>query len=304
MSIRSILSVVAAIVVSLLPPSAACARGQDGHESDPAAALAAAIEAACRANQMQFANYLTADNAVAFKGLSDDQRIALLKRFSLSEQPGKPLISADVQNHTVIRCDSPAGTAEFRFGDLRTRENLAFIPVTVVDGANAEFGLVKENGGWRLLSLGLVLLDIPQLSKQWAESDLQVREFAAVSALRELRDAIERYRRAYGKFPDSLQQLGPAPKDQISPELASLVDEQLAAGSEGGYRFRYRIVPGKQEDDTAFEVVAVPEDYGKIGRRSFFLDTAGKIHGADKHGDIAVASDPVIPDPPEAPDEK
>jgi hypothetical protein len=282
----------------LLLPSLASARGQDGHETDPAPALAAALGAACRANETQFANYLTADNAAAFRGLPADQRAALLKRFSLSDQTGKPLVSSDVQNHTIVRCETPAGTAEFRFGNVRTHENLAFIPVAVVDGEKTEFGLVKENGGWRLLSLGLVLLDIPQLSKQWAEADLAEREAAAVLTLRGLDDAIQRYRRAWGKLPDSLEQLGPAPKDQISPDLASLVDEQLAAGSEGGYRFRYRVVPAAQEDQTAFEVVAMPEKYGEIGRRSFLLDSTGKIHGADKHGEMAVAGDPVIPEPP------
>ena len=57
---------------------------------------------------------------------------------------------------------------EYRFGDARTRENLSFITVSVSDGQKTEFGLVRENGGWRLLSLGLVLLNIPQLSQQWA----------------------------------------------------------------------------------------------------------------------------------------
>jgi hypothetical protein len=301
----SLLAVCFAVTLGfLLSPSLACARGQDGHETDPAPALAAALGAACRANETQFENYLTVDNANAFRGLPADQRAALLKRFSLSDQTGKPLVSADVQNHTVVRCETPGGSAEFRFGSVRAHENLAFIPVAVVDGEKTEFGLVKENGGWRLLSLGLVLLDIPQLSKQWAEADLAEREGAAVSTLRVLDDAIQRYRRAWGKLPDSLEQLGPAPKDQISPELASLVDEQLAAGSEGGYRFRYRIVPAAKEDETAFEVVAMPEKYGEIGRRSFLLDAAGKIHGADKHGEMAAASDPVIPEPPDDAGEK
>ena len=81
------------------------------------------------------------------------------------DQTGKPLISSDAQNRTVLRCQTPRGTVEFRFGDARTRENLSFIPVTVPDGENTEFGLVRENGSWRLLSLGLVLLDIPQLTQ-------------------------------------------------------------------------------------------------------------------------------------------
>jgi type II secretory pathway pseudopilin PulG len=271
------------------------AMAQDGRETDPAASLAAALSAACRASEAQFENYLTADNASAFRALPPDQRTAVLKRLALSDQTGKPLLSSDDQNHIVLRCTAPEGTAEFRFGVARTRENLAFIPVAVTDGENTEFGLVKENGGWRLISLGLVLLDIPQLSKQWAESDLAAREDGAIANLRSLAEAIQTYRRAFGKLPDTLTQLGPAPKDQISSDQASLVSDDLATGTDGGYRFRYRIASGEQEDETAFELAAVPETYGKNGRRSFFMDAAGKIHGADKHGDLASAADPVLP---------
>jgi len=110
-----------------------------------------------------------------------------------------------------------------------------------------------------------------------------------------LNDAIQTYRRAFGKLPDSLSQLGPAPKDQISPDQASLVSDELAEGNDGGYRFRYRIVTGAEEDQSAFELAAMPNDYGKTGRRSFFVDASGKVHGADKHGDQATEDDPVIP---------
>jgi type II secretory pathway pseudopilin PulG len=271
------------------------AMAQDGRETDPAASLAAALSAACRGSESQFENYLTADNASAFRALPPDERAAVLKRLALSGQTGKPLLSSDDQNHVVLRCTAPEGTAEFRFGAPRTRENLSFIPVAVTDGENTEFGLVRENGGWRLISLGLVLLDIPQLSKQWAESDLAVREDAAIATLRSLAEAIETYRRAFGKLPDTLAQLGPAPKDQISPDQASLVSDELAMGTDGGYHFRYRVASGEQEDQTAFELAAVPETYGKNGRRSFFMDAAGKVHGADKHGELASADDPVIP---------
>jgi hypothetical protein len=57
------------------------ARAQQEGESNPAAALSAALAAACRADQTQFASFLTAENAAAFRKLPEDQRSALLKRF-------------------------------------------------------------------------------------------------------------------------------------------------------------------------------------------------------------------------------
>lgn len=294
-------ALVAAIILAIFAPSPARAQAQapapapESHESDPAAALSAALAAACRANETQFANYLTADNATAFRALPADQRATFLKHLSVTDEPGKPLISSDTKNHTVLRCESPAATVEYRFGDTRLRENLAFIPVTVVDGNEAEFGLVREKGAWRLLSIGLMLLDIPQLSKQWAAADFVAREDAAIQTLRGLADAVRTYRNSWGRLPESLAELGPAPTDQVSPEQSDLINEHLAAGSQGGYQYRYHIVPAPDGTDTSFELAASPEEYGKTGRRSFLFDSTGKIRGADKQGAVATPEDPLIP---------
>ncbi|HUA00323.1 MAG TPA: hypothetical protein VMB02_08335 [Candidatus Aquilonibacter sp.] len=268
---------------------------QTAAPSDAASALAGALSAACRANENEFANYLTADNAAAFHALPPDERASFMKRFSLSDEAGKPLISSDDRNHTVLRCMTAEQTAEFRFGAVRMRENLAFIPVSVVQAQQTQFGLVRENGGWRLLSLGLVLLDIPELSRQWAESDVAAREDAAISTLHSLAQAIHTYHDAYAKLPGSLAAMGPAPKNQISDEQADLIDAKLASGSVGGYQFRYRLAsPANLDGDPTFEIAATPEDYGKGGRRSFLLDGDGRLHGADKHGEMATADDPPV----------
>jgi hypothetical protein len=294
MTKRSFLSatLAAAALVSFGLSSAPTVRSQEGPE--PAVALSAALVAACRNNESQFSNYLTADNASAFRTLPSEQRAAFLKRFSLSDVPGKPLSSTDQQNHALLLCQTPGGSVQYRFGAARVHENLAFISVAVVDGEQAEFGLVRENGGWRLLSLGLVLLDIPQLAKQWTAEDLRAREDAAEEALQNLASAIQTYNRAFGKLPESLAELGPAPKGQISPEQASLATADLAAGKQNGYLFRYRIVPDPSGNDMNFELAASPESYDKVGRRSFFLDAAGKIHAADKRGAVATSEDPLM----------
>jgi hypothetical protein len=290
-----LLNIVAGIVAIFFLFYAQVARAQGEHESDPASVLSSALAAACRSNETQFANYLTAENSAAFRALPEAQQTALLKRFSLADGVGKTLSSSDVQGHPILRCQAPEQTVEFRFGDVRSHENLAFIPVSVVNSEQTEFGLVREGGGWRLLSLGLVLLDIPQLSKQWGVQDLAASEDGAIATLRGLAAAVLSYRRAFGQLPESLARLGPAPKDQISPEQASLVSAELAAGSAGGFNFRYRILSVGGDAEATFELAATPNNYGKAGERSFFLDGTGKIHGADKHGMVAAPTDPLIP---------
>jgi len=261
--------------------------------SEPSSTLTDALVAACRANEAQFAKFLTAANSSAYVALPPDQRRALLARISLVEEPGRPLISSDAQNHTVVRCQSPSQPSEFRFGDERVQENLAFVRVNAGADHQIEFGLVREGGKWHLLSLGLVLLDIPQLAHEWVEQDFAAREEAAIATLRALAAAIGTYRRAFGKLPESLAQMGPAPANEVSPEQADLVNEQMAAGSQAGYQFRYRIVPAPNDEESTFEIAAAPGKYGETGRRSFFLDSRGKLHAADKHGRVATFEDPL-----------
>jgi type II secretory pathway pseudopilin PulG len=288
---RVLFLILAAVILCLLSP--AVLRAQDSQDT-PAAALAEALSAACRANSAQFSGYLTADNAVAFRALLENQRSEFLKRLSLSDKPGKILVSSDPQKRTVLHCEAPDVTTEFRFGETRLRENLAFISVTAVNSERVTFGLVRESGGWKLLSLGLVLLDIPQLSKQWVEQDLAAREDAALSSLETIAEAVHTYRRAFGKLPESLRLMGPAPKDEISPDQAGLLNSGLAAGEQAGYDFRYRIVPAATEAEATFELAATPEKYDQTGRRSFFYDKDGRIHAADKHGSVASPDDPLL----------
>lgn len=266
----------------------------DDVPTGPAAALADALTAACTANQADFAKDLTLESAAAFRALSDEERSGLIQRFALAEEPGKPLLSSDEQNHTVLRCSTPSATVEFRFGAARVHDNLAFVPVNVVDGEQIQFGLVRQDGSWRVLSVGLVLIDIPQLAIQWEKQQVAPNEEAVVKTLQGLKEAIDRYHRAFGSLPKALAQLGPAPPGEISPEQADLVSKELASGQAGGYRFAYQVTAAGDPSTQGFQLTATPDDYGKTGLRSFFMDGDGKIHAADKHGIAATGEDPIL----------
>ncbi|HKV49390.1 MAG TPA: hypothetical protein VJN69_14950 [Candidatus Acidoferrales bacterium] len=261
-----------------------------------AAALTRVLSAACRGDETAFGNSFTAENAAAYRALPAEERQRLMQRFSLSDDSGKPMLSSDPNNHTVIRCERAGSTTEFRFGAARVHENLAFIPVSVVNGQSDEFGMVREDGSWKLLSLGLVMLDIKQLSVQWAQSDIAAREDAAAQNLETLGKAVDEYEQTFGKLPDSLVQLGAGPTKQVTPDRAALVSAPLAAGSDGGYRFLYRVTSDIGASQAQYVIEALPQDYGTSGRKSFFRDASGKIHEADEHGASASADDPIRQD--------
>lgn len=289
---RAVATLAFALVAALTIPTAL--RAQDGKEADPSVALATALTAACKQNDTQFAIYLTVDNAAAFKSLPADQRNTVLHRLALVDGPGKPLLSNDADGHTILRCESAAASAELRFGPVRAHENLAFIPIRSAAGEPTEFGLVREGGGWRLISVGILLFDVSQLANRWADQDLEIREIKAENALLDLADASDRYHAAFDQFPAALAQLGPAPKNEVSPDQANLIEADLAAGLRDGYRYQYRVLSDADGNPTGYEIAATPEQYGKTGKRSFVLDSEKKLHGADKHGEIATTDDPLI----------
>ncbi|HKV29225.1 MAG TPA: DUF2950 family protein [Candidatus Acidoferrales bacterium] len=269
------------------------AQTQQAAQPNPVEALDHALAAACKGNEADFANYLTDENAAAFQKLPPEERTGLMKRFVLVDTAGRPLLSNDALGRDVLRCEAAGASSEFRFNAARVHDNLAYVPVTVTGQNSTQFVLVREDGRWKVLSLGLLLIDIPQLQKEWSAQAIEQREQGAVDALQNLEEAIDTYKQAFGKLPDSLAQLGPA-KDGISPEAAKLVDAELAAGNKNGYKFRYRVATAPDGGEPGFEIAAIPAEYGKSGKKSFLVDKDGKIHAADKHGAVATVDDPIV----------
>ena len=271
----------------------------------PDATLSDALAAACRQDSPAFGNSLTAENAAAFRALPSPQRTAMMKRFVLLEEPGRPLFSTSNSGQKIVRCESPSFTTEMRLGQPKVRDNLAFIPleipITGEDARTVTFGLVREGGSWKLLSVGLILLDVPEMAKQWSQADLESNEDAAIADLRAVAAAANTYRNAYGELPETLAELGPAASGGVSPDAAGLLDTALASGEKDGYTLRYVLVPSPDaapgEDPgkaATFSLASSPKEYGKLGRRSFYLDSSGVLRGADKKGAVADISDPRI----------
>ena len=73
------------------------------------------------------------------------------------------------------------------------------------------------------------------------------------------------------------------------------IDPVLATSEKYGYYFSVTLVTYPPTQATGFQVSAVPQRYGRSGRRSFYLDESGVIRGADRNGEPATADDSPVP---------
>ena len=287
----------------------------------PAGALSQALSAACSQSQVDFAKFLTIRNKQSFTHMTPAARVSLMKRFVLLSQPGKPTTTLNPSGRPSVLCETPDGAAEIQIGGADQQENLAFLPVELRDATNlagsdvvrVNMGVIREDNQWRILSIGLVLLDLPSLEVEWNSAEISANEASALESLKIVAQAIEAYRRTYTRLPDSLASLGPPPappkspggktptgktsakNDQPSAEFADLLEPDLASGAKGGYAFRYVILGASNLGAVAqYELAASPSPYGETGRRSFFREASGTIHAADHKGALGSATDPKV----------
>jgi len=274
----------------------------------PSLALRQALSAACRQDETEFTKYLTARNAETYATLTEGARVALMKRFVLLNEPGKPSLVTGAAGRPLMRCETPVGAAELQIGGADIDDNLALLPVEIRDATDTvgesvlhvKMGLVREHGEWKLISVGLVLLDLPSLAAEWDAAQIGETEKTAIESLKDIGEAVEKYRRTYARLPDSLANLASPAKGAPTAEAAGMLDSDLAAGARSGYNFRYVLQSNSTLGAPAkYALAATPQVYGRTGKRSFYTEGDGVIHGADRQGVVGSASDPRV-EPPKA----
>jgi hypothetical protein len=283
--------------------SPASTPSETSNSGGPAGALKAVLSTACSQNQTEFVRFLTARNKEAFSRMTPLARVALMKRFVLLNEPGKATASANPAGRPIVRCQTPDVTTEMQIGGAELRDNIAFLPMELRDatdstGANVHqvtMGLVREDGEWKLLSLGLLLLDLPALELEWDAAEIEATEQNAIEALNKVAGAVEAYRKKYLRLPESMANLGPPLHGAANGEAAGLLDSDLANGMKNGYAIRYVIVGSSALGAPAkYELAATPQQYARTGRRSFFRDSNGVVHAADRRGAVGSAADPKV----------
>jgi len=283
--------------------STASASSETTATDGPSAALKDVLSAACSQNQTEFVRFLTVRNREAFSRMTSPARVALMRRFVLLDEPGKPTASGNPVGRPLLRCQTPEVTTEMQIGGTELRNNIAFLPMQVRDASDTTgasvhqitMGMVREDGEWKLLSLGLLLLDLPALEVEWDAAEMETTERNAIEALNKVSAAVEVYRNKYLRLPESLANLGPPLHGAANGQAAGLLDSDLANGMKNGYAIRYVIVGASTLGAPAkYELAATPLQYGRTGRRSLFRDAHGALHAADRRGAVGSEADPKV----------
>jgi len=286
------------------PPSSTAKPAASANAPAPDAASAALrdlLVAACAHDEPSSEKFLTSRNAEAFSRLTPTARTELMKRFVLLDGAGKPTISTNPSGRPEIRCTTPDGAADIQLGGTELRENIALLPLDIRDASDLHvgdphhilMGMVRENSSWKLLSLGMLFLDLPSLEVEWDQAASGNNERDALADLKAIATAVETYRKTYSRLPESLSKLGHASK--TSPEAAGLLEADLLSGKTDGYVFRMVIVGANDVGAPAqYELSATPATYGRTGKLSFFRDAKGKFHAADHQGAVGHSLDPSV----------
>jgi hypothetical protein len=267
----------------------------------PSAALRDLLAAACAHDEPSFEKFLTARNAQSFAQLAPTARTELMKRFVLLDGAGKPALSSNPSGRPDIRCSTPDGAADIQLGGAELHDNIALVPLDIRDvselgGGDPHhilMGMVRENSSWKILSLGMLFLDLPSLEVEWDQASIGSNERDALNDLKTIARAIENYRRTYSRLPESFAKLGHASKP--SADAAGLLDADLVAGKSNGYLFRMVIAGANEIGAPAqYELSATPATYGRTGKLSFFRDAKGVFHAADHQGGVGHSIDPAV----------
>ena len=124
----------------------------------------------------------------------------------------------------------------------------------------------------------LILTMVASISSATKNPPPEANEMVAVSALQMLANTESQYKVGSKNGPYG--------------SLQELVDAKLFPLQEfDKYGYKYEVtVMGDQ-----FEAVATPKEYGKSGKRSFFIDKSGVVRGGDHGGGPATIADNPVP---------
>jgi type IV pilus assembly protein PilA len=135
-----------------------------------------------------------------------------------------------------------------------------------------------------LICIAIILVLITMAAGPYQKGQMAARELAAAKAMQTIQTDEVLYQSQYGRYAQSLRELGPPDSGLSSAASAGLINSALANGILGGYHFTLTGTP-----DT-YAVEASPVTYGSSGVKSFYIDQTGVLRVTDRQEPATVNS--------------
>ncbi|OYT71076.1 MAG: hypothetical protein CFK52_09145 [Chloracidobacterium sp. CP2_5A] len=282
----------------------ASAPTQRSRDLRPVDIVAACVEAFFRGDDPAIRAFFTERAQATLSALATNDNAAYndIRRALLGDHPLSRLAERGVRVESITT-ETGAREMLLRSG-TRIVGNIAFRDVTEENLASVELraSLNAEDASptvinvvltrdrklkvWRITALYVAtfggqadeVFDLDQL----LEVRIAANEAAVLPLLDQLQAAQARYALGAGQ-----NRFGTLADLRRAGEIAGL--------SDGQYRgYRIEMVVNNQAVPPTFQIHALPERYRETGRRSFLMDDSGVLRGADRQGERARLSDPIL----------
>jgi len=117
-----------------------------------------------------------------------------------------------------------------------------------------------------LIVIAIILIIITIAVPKYNRTQMYMRETAAVKAIQTIHQMEVQYQSQYGRFANSLTELGPPQSGAAGPASADLIGRDLSEGEKQGYKFTVTGGAG------GYVINANPVTYGSSGNKSFYSD--------------------------------
>jgi type IV pilus assembly protein PilA len=134
----------------------------------------------------------------------------------------------------------------------------------------------KRRRGFSLIELliviSIILIIITIAVPKFQRAQMMARDTAALQAVKAIHTAEVEYYSQYGRYANTLAELGPPASGAPSQSAADLIGNDIANGEKQGYKFT---VTGTQG---GYIISAIPVAYGTSGSRTLYSDQSMVVH--------------------------
>ena len=124
-----------------------------------------------------------------------------------------------------------------------------------------------------LIVIAIILIILAIALPRLGRARMFAQEMGAMKTITTIHTAQAQYFSQFGKFAETLQELGPPASGAAGPAASDLIPAGLATSGEGsGYKYVLTITP------TGYTINANPLAFGTTGTRTFFSDQSLTIH--------------------------